>query len=186
MIYRKNFLSLLFILSLMLLASASSWAETIKLKNGRVFDGAIADDRDGEIKVLMKSGVVTFSRSEIYSIDGKLLSPPKAVKKPAAKTTSVKSTAVAPKPVTKKVQKVAAPVKKKAAPKKPVAPVPAPAPVVAVDTTTVTVVVSTDTAPVPQSGSSISLFAVIFAILVIVIIAAVIMVIVKRIKNRSS
>lgn len=101
---RKRSLTLILLLAFILIVCSSAWAETIRLKNGRIFDGIVADESDGEVKVVMKSGVVIFSRDEIDSIDGRKLTPPLPVKKPVMKKT-VLSTTVASTPVKKKQQK---------------------------------------------------------------------------------
>jgi len=185
MLYRKKTLSLLFILSSMLFMNALSWAETIRLKNGRIFDATIVEKNSREIKVVMRSGVVTFTPDEIDTIDGRKLTPP-PVKNPAAKP-AVKTAPVAPKIEPKKAQEPPAPVKKKSAKAKPVTKEVSPAP--AASTTTFTnFTASTDTAPAPPARSSsrspLSLSAVLFAVVVLVIVAVVIFFIIKRIKNR--
>lgn len=111
MITRKNCLLIILAIALMLIVFSTGWAETIRLKNGRIFDGIIAAESGGEVKVVMKSGVVTFSRDEIYSIDGRILTPPPPVKKPVVKK-PVKSTAVTLPAAPKKEQKVVVKVKK--------------------------------------------------------------------------
>jgi len=104
MITQQRYLFIILTIALMLCVGASAWAETIRLKNGRIFDGIVADESGGEVKIVMKSGVITFSRNEIDSIDGRKLTPPPPAKKPVAKKT-VKSAAVASGPAKKKQQK---------------------------------------------------------------------------------
>ena len=168
---KKNKLAVLTCTALLLFISVSVLAATIKLKNGRVLNGTIAERTKNEIKVVTSYGVITFAPAEIDTINGRKLSTPAPAKKSTAP---------------KKVQKPIVPVKKKVTPKKAV--LPAAAPVVAVDTTTpANVTASTETVPVSAPAKSpISLSAIIFAVLVIVITAVYIMLIIKRHKNRSN
>lgn len=180
-------------IALILIVFSTSWAETIRLKNGRIFDGIVADESGGEIKVVMKSGVVTFSRDEIYSIDGRILTPPPKVKKPVMKK-PVKSAAITSPPKPKKVQKAVKPVKKPVAQDKDAQPANLPA--VATGTTTFTqFAASTDTASAqvippnplpakPKKGASLNAIADII-IIAIVLIAIVIVLIKKRIKIKK-
>lgn len=123
MITRKHCLSIILTIALMLLVSASAWAETIRLKNGRIFDGEFIEEIDDEFKILMNSGIMTFSRDEIESIgDRKItqkeikeavnsLSAPPAAKKPVVKK-KVKPAAVTTKTAPKKKQNKIVKVKK--------------------------------------------------------------------------
>lgn len=193
MITKKSSLFIIFIMALMLLVFALARAETIRLKNGRIFDAIVADDSGDEVKVVMKSGVVTFSKDEIYSIDGHILSPPPPVKKPVVKK-PVKIAPVTPPPAPIKVQKTVTPVKKKVTQNKAVPPASIPA--VALGTTTFTQFApSTATAdsaqltppnPLPaksKKGASLNATADII-IVAIVLIAIVIVIITKRIKKQ--
>ncbi len=86
MITRKRYLLIILSVALMLIVGTAAWTETIRLKNGRVFDGIIAEKNDDEYKIVMKSGVITLTRDEIDSIDGRKLNPP-PVKKPVVQET---------------------------------------------------------------------------------------------------
>ncbi len=137
MIIKQRSLFVIFWLALMMVACASAWAETIKLKNGRIFEGEIAEESGEEVRIIMKSGIVTFSRDEIASIGDrkisekdikeavKSLSTPVPVKKPAAKKTT--ASAAASKPVQKKKQKAVTKVKKQGTPGKTAQPINLPA-----------------------------------------------------------
>ncbi|MDD5258385.1 MAG: hypothetical protein PHD29_00240 [bacterium] len=178
---KKNKLAVLVGTALLLIITVSALAATIKLKNGRVLNGTIAERTKNEIKVVTSYGVITFTPAEIDTINGRKLSAPAAAKKSPAKTTAVTS-----KTTPKKVQKTVAPVKKKVTPKKAVATVAEP--VVTADTTTpVNVTASTETVPVSAPArSSIPLLAIIFGLLVIVVTVVYVMAVIKRNKNRSN
>lgn len=123
MVTRQRSLFIILMIVLIWIISASVWAETIRLKNGRIFDGEIAAENGREVKIIMKSGIVTFSRDEIASIGDrkisekdlkeavKTLSAPALAKKPVAKKT-IKSAAGASKPARKKEHKTVAKIKK--------------------------------------------------------------------------
>lgn len=185
--YRQRFFLALFCMAVTSLICGSSRAETIRLKNGRIFDAAIVEENRDEIKVVMKSGgVVTFTTDEIDTIDGRKLTPPPAKKSVAKPKAVVKTTTVAAKPAPKKAQKPAPPVKKKPVQTKP-APVEA-VPVAAVTASTFTnFTASTVTIPVPSaSRSPLSLPAIIFAVIVLAVVAVGIFFLIKRGKNKDN
>lgn len=132
--------------------STAIWAETIRLKNGRIFEGEIVDETDDEVKIEIKSGIVYFSRDEIASIGDRKISE-KDIKdatknlenQPAEKKAETKK---APKKEQKPVKKVAQPV---LPPKEVVKP--ENAPVVAIDTTTITPGVAVSTEPAVSLSS---------------------------------
>lgn len=206
MIIRQRSLFVILWLALIWVVCSSAWAETIRLKNGRIFEGEIVDEGGDEVKIIMKSGLVTFSRDEIDSIGDrrisekdikeaiKSLSDPTPVKKPVLKKAS---SAVASKPAHKKKQKAIVKVKKQGTHSKAAQPETLPA--VAADTATVTrLSASTDTAPPvssvpilsptvlparPQKELSASAKAAIVTIAIAII--AFIAFLIKRIKRRS-
>lgn len=162
MIKRQKSLFIIFWITLMWIVCASAGAETIRLMNGRIFDGEIAEESGDEVKILMKSGIVTFSRDEIASIGDrkisekdtkkavKSLSAPVALKKPVVKKT-IKTVTLASKPAQKKKQKAQVKVSKQVPRSK--AAQPAVLPAVAVDTATVnSLSASTDTAPLVSTA----------------------------------
>ncbi|MBI5554773.1 MAG: hypothetical protein HY920_02825 [Elusimicrobia bacterium] len=136
MIILKRCFFIFFWLLLMWLVCASSWAETIRLMNGRIFDGEIAAESGDEVKIIMKSGIVTFSRDEIDSIGERKISPPAPVKKPVAKKTTKSVPGVA-KPAAKKQQQSVKKIKKQVVPQKKIVKTES-VPTVTADTATVT------------------------------------------------
>jgi hypothetical protein len=183
MISRQRALCIIFSISLLMIMCASAWAETIRLKNGRMFEGIVADEKGNEVKILMKSGIVTFSRNEIDSIGDRKISPkeikeavkklsaPTPAKKPVAIKT-VKRTSAAPKTEQKKEQKAVPQVKQQRTPRKAAQPENLPE----------AAVVSTDTVP-SATKAPISTPAVIFAIFVLAIFIFVIVLMIKRMKR---
>lgn len=121
-VQQRYFLVLLCIVS-MFINVVLVRADTIRLNNGRIFDGEIIDETEDEVRVEMKKGVVVFSRDEIASIGDrkisekdikdaeKTLAAPPAPKKTVIKK-STKSSAAIHRPEQKKEQKPVKKVKK--------------------------------------------------------------------------
>lgn len=134
------------------ISCTSVWAETIRLKNGRIFEGEIIDETDDEVKIEIKSGIVYFSRDEIASIGDRKISQKEI--KDASKnldTPSEESAAQPKKAVAKeKAKPVAVSNPSRQKERKPVKKVKKTndVPAVVADTVTVTsLAVSTDTLP---------------------------------------
>lgn len=105
MLRRGPSLLVIFGLIMLMVIGAGVKAETIRLKNGRIFEGDVLEESEDEVKIEMGKGIMTFSPDEIVSIGNRQIAPIVPTPSPVLKKTMTKKSTKSSTPVAKKAAK---------------------------------------------------------------------------------